>query len=374
MRRFVAGAGAAALAILVAAAPVGAHEEGWAGSRWRTEPGTRFTQPPKVSFTFQHEGPAGIERVALSVAMVTETEVPPACLPPAVPELVAEEAPNPLVVDDVALTIPCNGRYTATATARTRGIVLSPEEASPPITLAFDVAVPPAPPTDVAAEVTQLDGDTATKLTWKPPQFVPPDFVGYQIARSRSAKDGFEVVGESVEPTFVDGEAAEGGTFHYRVQSVRLGATSEPGDLVASEPTAATAIDVPAPSTTTTAGGSPTTAAGRDLSGFGSLEQQAARLRPGAVPPGATIQPGPVTTIDSGFQETLPFDPANPGVATTTPPGEPATGLAAGGSSQIFEDDAPSDRKTVLAPVAGALALLVVFLQLRWLLRQAQPT
>ena len=372
MRRRSAAA-VAALAVAAALVPTvaAAHEEGWAGSGWKTAPDQVFGEHPNLEFTFVHDGPPtqpGIERVRFSYARADGSpETIAACAPPDPPEFVVAEPDDAETVTAVhQAVLPCNGRYTVTAVATTAdGGALHDPEPSPPMVLSFATAVPAPPPTGLAVEAGRVDGDTAAELRWAPPEPAPPDMVGYFIERSRRADGDFKLIAESVQPTFVDGEAAEGGVFHYRVRAMRLG----PGDdLVASAATEPAAVDIPPPPTTST-----TTTAPADepaVTGAGSLQAQANLIRPGT--PVLTPGGGTVTTIDTGFQETLPFDPSNPNAATTTPTGATDGGLAAE-SVQLFDDGDGSDRKAVLAPVAGALALLVVFLQLRWLLRQASP-
>jgi hypothetical protein len=353
----------------------------------------RFGDLPVVPFTFAHDaggrpGQPGIDRVTFAVAFDGEPSAVPECQPTAPPPLAVDpDRADPHRLEAaIQVHLPCNGVYRITAAAHTPPRALYPEETSPPADLVFSTAIPAAAPTDVAAEPADLEGDAAARVTWTPPNPAPPDLVGYVVQRSRSADAGFEEIAASVEPSFVDGEAAEGGTFYYRVQSVRLGPGGDPEqeeDLIASEPSSAASVDVPVPPdtrgdpTTDPTGadggaGAPTARPRGDLSGFGALQQQAARLRPGAAPPRAVSPP---TTVDTGFQPTLPFGPGNPNPdpdsnAAAPPTSGPGDGLAAGGSLQTFEDG-PGDRKAVLAPVAGALALLMVFLQLRWLLRQA---
>ena len=372
MRRLAAAVTATAAALLVVPLAASAHPEGWQ-SEWTVTADEAFREDPVLAFTFTHTpSPAtqpGIERVRFSYARADGQPEPIAgCALPTPPEVVASPTrDNPHTLSSaIQVVLPCNGRYTVTAVATTATNPLHAADSSPPISLTFATAVPSAAPTELSVEATEVDGDAAAALRWLAPDPSPPDLVGYVIERSRAADDGFEVVGESVQPSFVDAEAAEGGVFHYRVRAMRLG----PGEELVPSPTSTTAaVDVPAPvvstTSTTTARGDSGRPAG-DLSGFGSLQQQAGRLRPDAP---AVSPSGTLTTVDTGFQETLPFDPNNPGAVTTA--SAPPDGGLAGASLQTFDDGDGSDRKAVLAPIAGALALLVAFLQLRWLLRQA---
>lgn len=352
--------------------PAAAQDARWSGG-WTVEPVEPYQVRPELSFTFRHLGPQtqpGIERVEIAFVPDGEGDPVEGCEvpPPTVVEVTPErERGESSFTSALQPPLPCNGGYTATATAftGTNTVHAEPEE-SPPAILTFELAVPPPSPTALEVEA---EGRFA-RLEWSAPDPLPPDLVGYVVERSRSADGGFEAIGDSVEASFVDdGDGlADGGLFHYRVRAVRLGPGS---DLIASEASPPASVELGSSASTstiptTTGGGS--TPAGSDRSGFGQVQQEADRLRPGG---NTGVPPVPPTTGDTGFDQTLPFDPAAPTAPSTAPAGPPGESGLAGASLQTFDDDDGGDRRAVLGPVAGALALLVVFLQLRWLLRQA---
>jgi hypothetical protein len=88
----------------------------------------------------------------------------------------------------------------------------------------------------------------------------------------------------------------------------------------------------------------PATAAGAPPAG--GLSSVRAR---GQAPPSL----GPPTTLDTGFQGTLPFDPANPQPQVAAPvAADPAV-------VSVFDEGEPVDRKQFWSFIAGGLAVLV---------------
>lgn len=282
-----------------------------------------------------------------------------------------------------------NGPYQARVTAKaSRSSVLGidredhgPQEGAG--TRDFLVLVPPRPPAQVQAAI---DADSRmVTVTWKPnPE---KDIVGYIVQRN-----GADAVAVR-EPSFTDASTANaGGTYTYKVQAVRPGATPSQG--LTSDPVTVTA-NVPNPPgpATTVAGDTASTVPGGgagdagaagaggtggsttgttlspnspgalkksgtiDLSGFSSIQSQARRP--------ATRAP----EVDPGFTNTLPFDTTD----TTRLVGDEQAGAAeadsaaGSGARELGAQDASNDRQRSAGFLAAGLLATVLLMHLLWI-------
>jgi hypothetical protein len=296
-----------------------------------------------------------------------------------------------------------NGKYQATVTATGRdNTLLLPDDKleSRTVTRDFFVDAPPAPPADVRPAI---DPETrVVTVTWKPN--AEKDLVGYFVQRNGAAPIA------TAETSFTDASTANaGGTYTYKVQAVRRGATADQGRT--SDPVTATANvpDPPGPPTTVAGGTTATTTPGAggttattapgaagggtgtgstpggttgttlaasspgaltksgtiDLSGFSSIQSQARRPAPRVV------------ERDPGFTSTLPFDTTN---TTRLVDGEQAgaaePGRAAGGDDpevrELGAEDASNNRQQSAAFLAAGLLATVLLMHLLWIKGEVQ--
>lgn len=259
---------------------------------------------------------------------------------------------------ELVISAPCNRSHEVAATVTYRDpLVLGIARPDPQTTgpVRFGVAVPPARVTGVKATY-----DPATKkvdLTWAPNG--EPDLVGYRVERNPPGPDGFEPVGGVVDGTSLTDTLAVDEEHRYRVVAIRSGpddrireVVGEFSDIVTSGP------DRPEPTVPDTS---------RPPSG--SRAGSTAGNRSGSG--GGTPQPrrGSATTIDSGFNRDLPFDPRQTTTVLAAPspvPPEDAAVLA------IDDDRAEEDdRRATLVPIAGGLALMMGAVHLRLLSKSA---
>lgn len=260
--------------------------------------------------------------------------------------------------------LPWNGPYAA------RVSVLSPA-GNRQVTRTFAIVVPPAVPGDVHA----AQAGDGVNVNWA--RSNEPDLIGYVV--QRAAPSGpFERIAQVpaakgvARPSVLDHPPA--GDWRYNVVALRKGATD--GEGLASDPSGpVTASFTPPPPTTTDGGdggvgqppgGTPATTppdsatnaaiakAGKvDLSGFSALLDQRARAAQRARP----------EEPDTGFQETLPFQPGDqPALADGDQ--EAGAGTTQGEGQRIVSDD--SDRRRAMASLAAAFLLFVMFMQVRW--------
>jgi hypothetical protein len=366
--RAVASAAGAAVLVFLAAAPAAAH--GFTGARLDSPgSGDQYDETPVASGFFEHDD-TGIAAVDLRITLLARTgpEEPPGqdpCSPPTLSSLDAGGQEQFLF--EVGLpALACNGEYSVGATARSRPHLVTGSVTTATVSAAFVLAAPPAVPVGVDA---RLDEDAReVAVTWDPNHEV--DLLGYLV--ERAVDDGsFEVVGDTNEPSYIDEVGDEGGAHAYRVRAVRRGPNADI-EAVASDASAADAVEVaavPTASPPSTEGGdtgsggttAPPPSREVDLSNFGRLQDQARR----------PVQSSPRVTVDTGFEPTLPFQAPPPTApepsTTTTAAPDPADDLAV----IEYEGGGGPDTEAILAPAAGALALLVGSLQLRYLLKRA---
>lgn len=357
-----------ALVVAFLAVPAGAHEpsvqialeeldgQGVSGT---------VTEPRELVIHGQatHDGVPPVERVELSLSA---PDLPDGCAVPTYEPVPAGEASDfrrPL------LALNCNGTWTVAATAVTPTDPASGHGNTRGVgTTTLLLAVPPADPQDVTASAVGEDGEENRRvtLTWAPN--TETDLTGYRIERA-APDESFKLlvtVGTEAEPSFTDDELAQGGEHRYRVYAQRRGLTSARSDRVTSVgfgSASASVAQPPATTSTTTIDGETTT-----TSAPGTAITSRPRPRP------APARPRPRTTIDSGFDESLPFDPSQ---TTTTAEGA----LEEDGQEEPPDDDAVvalrdvgsdgDETGSLLVPVAGSLAMLVVAAHVRHLVRRA---
>jgi len=282
-----------------------------------------------------------------------------------VPAGEATDFRRPLLAPD------CNGTWTIAATAITGDDQAFGHGRTEAVaTAVFELAIPPSDPIGVTATATGDDGgdDRSVTLGWLAND--EPDLVGYRIDRAEPNR-GFRlltVVAPSAEPVLVDDDLASGGDHRYRVYAVRTGVTPADADLVTSLGFGSASVEVaqPPPTTTTTAGEQTTTSSGVVPTGR-------AASRPGPRPSSGSRT---ITTSDTGFGQTLPFDPSQttlPEQAAAPPPPPSIAEPSTDGAVVALQDDGAGedDPRTLLVPVAGSLALFVVAAHARHVVRRA---
>lgn len=256
------------------------------------------------------------------------------------------------VAFETSVTFPCNGSWSVVARIAYRRpqVVAETED----VTLPLTVALPAATPTGL----TVARDPNGTALSWR--ANTEPDFRSYVIERSEDGGSTWTDITAGVTITqtaVVDDEGTPTVATRYRLRAVR-GRPSVAA--VVSAPSDAVPVP-PAPPTTTAGAGSP--AAPTLGTSLGELRSRSASS------PVAAAPPAPPTTIDSGFAETLPFAAAPP--VTVAPPTTLAAPPADAPVVAILEGVA-EDRKALLVPLAGALALAMLAAHLRHLARRAK--
>lgn len=286
------------------------------------------------------------------------------------------------------VTLPYNGTYTATITAKGRSSGLFSSEETATQAINFVVLAPPATPTGVKTAVDAASRSVA--ITWT--KNIEPDLIRYEVKRAKGTSNDFTVLAKpkAGETTYVDSSTAEaGGDYRYLVVAVRAGApgneeiSSDPSALsadavakVPDPPPPPTTVAPPGTGTGTGAGAGAATGTGTgtassvpanspgalatsgsvDLSGFNALRNQTRSATPRTVP-----------LPDPGFQGTLPFDavegPEDAEVSLTDEGGD----LAA--DSQFRElgaDAASDDRARTMAFFAAGLLATVLLMHVLW--------
>ncbi|MGI8759569.1 MAG: hypothetical protein ACR2K0_09720 [Acidimicrobiales bacterium] len=224
--------------------------------------------------------------------------------------------------------------------------------------LFFDVAIPPAPVSGLAASY-----DPATKqvgLSWGANTEV--DLVGYLLERNPPGSEPFSFVngGQPITQTSFTETIAVEDEHRYRVTAVRRGPDADsqirgqPSGVVTAGPERPepTVPDAVAPNTRRAPDG--TAGAAKRPSGGNRAAAPRSRTR---------------TTVDDGFAQRLPFDPSQtttvPPTSTPEPSGDAAVVARVDGGT---DDD---DRRDTLVPIAGGLALVMGAAHLRLLSKRA---
>ena len=375
MTRRLLGAVGAAAAVVALAVPAAAQERIGSGE-WT---GSHVERPPTVT---TDPGSATVQGVfqrdrAYPPPRVTVTVAPPEGLPAGCPHDAPRSGDAVVTANDDGISPAswgfswvapfgpgaCNGTYTVNIV----GDVLGADD--PQLTTSIDVAVAPPPVNDVVA---QARPDRTVEVSWTPTGNRTPDFLGYHVIRTSSAGDVVQFpVDDPDASSFTDEELpAEGGTFEYRVVGRRAGpggeVTSSGGD--ADEP-----VDVePAPEPDPGDDDGDGDGDGDDAAGAGSGSTSTSgpgrstlsgRVSSGSsrVSPPAT---GPRTTLDTGYDELLPFGDREPGAEDAVLPTGDET------ASMIYED---LPGRGLVIPVATGLVLAVWAFHLRYLARAARP-
>lgn len=383
-------AAVAVLGLLLASAPAAsAAPEDWAGSAIVTTSSSTASTAIRAAFsrTSWGENPRLLVRTTVSAP----SGQPSGC------ELDTSTPPTDVAWDgsrfltQAVLTIPCNGTYGLTISAALQNrscfqSICSDYRTVDTYELTGSLAVS-APPPDVDARTKVVDGRTVV-VSWDEPAGLPPDFLGYRVQR-QSSKGTWATIATldapSAPTSFTDdAPPASGGAVTYRVLSRRAGPD---GEVTSSGGAPATAEVAPSPtgSTGTGNGGSGSTGdattgdAGTGGAGGGATSSGGgAAGRPGnrvAAPriglTGAFLPPllqpkvptvaGPTTTtIDDGFDETLPYEA-----------GEEDPVLPDDEMASIVTSEGPG--RGMAIPIATALVLAVWAFHLRVLARAARP-
>jgi len=306
------------------------------------------------------------------------------------------------------IVLPFNGRYraeiTATGNDSLLGLGLSADKTTK-ATRDFDVVAPPARPASVRTAVDA--GTRQVTVSWA--RNNEPDLLFYLVQRSLGGGE-YVLAAKTTELSIVDPAPAEtGGEFSYQVVAVRAGATegeginsnpsaaaaaavaapppttapptsvppdttpsSSPGSTAPATSTPATtpATSSPAPSSpaagpaTTIPAGSPgalTRSGSIDLSGLRSLQTQ---------PPPRRVSPP--TTADTGFDQTLPFDTANPPQGLGEPEGGAGFDDSVLSETEVGADSelgsgSDVEKTRALAFLAAGLLATVFLMHILWI-------
>jgi hypothetical protein len=201
------------------------------------------------------------------------------------------------------IAFPCNGTYHVVTRACT-DVLLQPrcDAAAPPanpnpdrwltMTAVVDVVVAPG---RVSGLTVKQTGRTAT-LSWQPPAASPPDLVGYIVERASSGAP-YEVRTTTRTTTFADALPESGGALRWRVRAQRA-APGKPvtGDAAAAEVVSLEVAPVPSALPPAAAAASTTGVTPRRTTG-------SARTRTTT-----RNRPTTATTLDTGFDERLPYE------------------------------------------------------------------
>jgi hypothetical protein len=380
------------------------EDPAWAGSRLHApfETGNHTTDQGEITVTGRFRFTRDM-RLEVTVTLGPTTPLGPGCTHdrpgalPASPQP-AEELRVDYAFASPGLPVPCNGRYRVTAVARAHPggdeQLGDPVATSPELSADLRVAAPP--PDVTGLQVTQRADSVV--LAWEPLAAPPPDLLGFEI--QRAAPDGEPATVASVgagRRGWTDGSPprpAVGVT--YRVVAVRAGADGADGPPVRSVTPAvasvAAAPERPAAGEDRIGGNAgpvlpPDGPLGRILSRdrapsyaaptrpripapladrIGGRAGTGARS-PGPAGPGAATggpdRAGAGTSEDTGYDETLPYDPEPGERDAVVPPGAEAL--------QYLGDR--DDGVALLTPFAVALMLAVWAAHLRYFGRLGRP-
>jgi hypothetical protein len=372
MRRALAAVALVAVSSVAWLAPADAHGD-YSGGWTDPAPGDVLDGRRGISGSVGHAH--GIQSVSLGLVSPVDAEAPPECAPEGAPwePIAGGGAQQVSFTFDVGF--PCNIDYRVEAQAQAgagEGTRFEPDPAPAPFSMSsiVSVAIPAEPVQDLALDLDGPAEDRNVVLTWSPG--AEPDIVRYIISR-----DGDEL-GEVVpgeELTFVDASPTPGSQPTYEVTAVRSGPDGE----IAGRPASAS-IEVPERPSEDDAdadGGDPD-----DGDGDGGGGGDGASPTDGGTSgtsggtsgirlPAPTSRPasggGPPTTLDTGFQETLPFG-AQPEQEVAAPP------PARDGSVVASFDDAdepPVLNQETWTFIAAGLALLMGSMVIRHVTRRA---
>lgn len=381
MRRILAAAAATVVALIAVAPLAGAAESipsgSWAGSALAAGPSIVNTSTYQLSGTFRRQIDRQVEvTVSATPAGTGACAIKPTTLP-------AASTPRAF---NVTLTIPCNGSYTLVATATTtNNSAFFPKE-----TATLDRAVAVAAPAPVVTGVTASEGGRSIDLEWDDMRSAAPDLTGYVLERKLGDGDFEELDVLDVDvQTYTDEDLpVEGGDAVYRVFSTR----DAPGGPVtsASSDEAATTFeaepdgggtgggdggsgggDGSGTGTDGGSGGSGSTDGGGTDGGGTSPTVGGSRVAAPRVAFSGTFLPpllrpaplvvAPPTTVDTGYEESLPYDLDSAGNPIL--PGDEM--------ASIYTEEEPG--RGMAIPVATALVLALWAIHFRLLARAARP-
>ena len=363
--RFLLAGVAVVVAGLVPALVAGAAETRWAGSRWDAPLADGYRTSDNdltISGVFVYDSTVGtdppsysVDEVVIDIVPSTKYVLPDGCgvpdgsttkYPPGEPG-VKYEAPFYKTVK-----FPCNGSYVLYALACTAPGCDDPKAPQDwhQLKATVHIAAPPGAPKGL--EVVQGKG-RAVKVSWN--EYTNPelDFAGYSV--ERAIGDGrFAYLTRTAETSYTDQAPTSGGTLRYRVRALR----SAPGGFAATDPGAApvASVKVPAVTTTTASGGSGGTSGGPSITAY--RPRTGSSFRPPSI--------GTPTTLDTGFDELLPYDDdREPGTRDAVLPADENE------SASILYEEAGAG---VLVPVASALVLVMWAVHIRYINRLAKRT
>jgi len=369
------------------------------------EPEAEFTTAPVITGTVTH--PPLATDGTVSVTLRPGFVLPDRCPAPEPPPDIKIE-PEPTSEEDRFSTEPvkagCNGPYAVTAR-------YTPAEGGPAVADAIDgatikLAVPAAPPT--APELTKVEDGLDLEWDAIDPKDMP-NMVGFRLERSTPGRADPKVFTFGPTVTSFSDEVGPG-SYSYRLRVLRWGGDGPGSPAVASpvseeSPTATVPPSEESPTATvpppdmvprgtvppgptlpppTGRGGNVSTLTVPDLSipkapiPKAPSPSPSPRLSPGpalTIPArplprsGSSVGSDTTTTIDDGFQSTLPFDdPVTGDEAAVAADPLPTT---RGRVVQRYED---SPRPGLVVPMALGLLLIAMAAHIRYLLHQAaQP-
>jgi hypothetical protein len=250
-------------------------------------------------------------------------------------------------------SFPCNRRYEVRAVVHPQPRPLRSDE-DLVLDLWVAVALPPDPLSSLKATVLSED-ERGVSLKWDDANN-QPDFEGYAVWRSVGDGDWsyLNEVGPNATSYTDHAVPRAGGTIRYKVFGIRQG--PDPGSklLAASSPVAKATVEAYVPPTATTSEG-----------GDGSGERHPSIQVSGNEAPRVvtrTYTRTPPTTLDTGFEETLPFQ--HPETSDAPPAG--GTAIAT-----LNDDGDDSTQRQSLLLVAGGTTTLSWALVLRYLTKRA---
>lgn len=355
LRRAVAGVVLAGGSFLASAAPAAAEVP---TGRWTSPeatgevdgiPSIVVTGPVRLRGTAEFGGPI----VAVTFRLV-EDAADPTCSALATTPPQTQPGGGSRVEFAFDASFPCNRRYLVEAVVEPADRPLRNDEPLV-LPLRITVAVPPATVSGLVAEKVPSPGRGAN-LRWDAVA-QDADFLGYEIRRA--VGDGeFRPIGEArpADTSFADIDVpAAGGTFRYQVVGMR---PAPEGDATVYGEPATAELEVPA-AAPGEPGGAPVTGGGVPGGGSGgSSVTRTYRPPTGSGSSGASVT---VTTVDTGYQETLPFDRQ-----AAPPGGNPAV------VATLDDDDGEGNRETLLLVAGGGVAFSWA-MALRLLARKAAP-
>ena len=367
MRRALLAAALVAAAALTSLVPAWAHGE-YSGGWTDPAPGSVLDGLRGISGSASHVH--GIEQVLLQSVVPEDVEAGEECAASGGPWAPVSGGGAQQVSFTFQVVFPCNIVYRVDATAQAgagEGTRLEPDPAPGPFPMQgrIAVAIPAAPVDGLDLRLAGPEDAREVVITWS--GGAEPDIQRYVITR-----DG-EVLGEVAagdELELVDAAAPPGARSTYEVTAIRSG----PKGDVAGQPADAS-IDVPERPVEGDEGDGAADEDGDDGDDGGSGPPLGSSSGPGGgtgpAPIGTSSRPvsgGPPTTLDTGFSETLPFDPAAPQAEEVA---APPTGDGSVVASFDDADEPPVLNQETWTFIAAGLALLMGSMVIRHVTRRA---